>query len=133
MGGTLNGKSASTLYQRDGISRGLSEIRFPVIVAMRKFFLAFLNVQFTRNEIYNSRWCPRLFLQNAVLPSKSIANWFTPTNQTRLGGKYQKFPKIQCFNIPVTCIQSKVNGHSGRQYNRMSSGRYLNQNFEFSN
>lgn len=35
MGGTRNGRSASTLYQREGISRGLSVIRLPVTVAIR--------------------------------------------------------------------------------------------------
>jgi len=35
IGGTRNGRSASTLYQREGISRGLSVIRLPVTVAIR--------------------------------------------------------------------------------------------------
>ena len=39
IGGTRNGRSASTLYQRPGISRGESEIRLPVIVAISLLFL----------------------------------------------------------------------------------------------
>ena len=35
IGGTRNGRSASTLYQRAGISLGVNEIRFPVIVTIR--------------------------------------------------------------------------------------------------